>query len=220
MLEKYFSAPKTLARLRAGLSGPHIDGFADALEHDGYSPGSAVRYLRAAAHLGNFLQCNRGILADIDAERLDAFRRHVPRCRCPLSNGGKVNHHVFFGAKRFHAHLIQTGVCQSDPATRVQIIEPELIVSFRDWFRKHRGAAEPTLRQYCRVAAEMLEKLGGDLSQVRRARVVTTAKGAHLLRHTAATEIVQRQLLFPPVLPHSKMSPILNRLPQLNLTGC
>ncbi len=56
MLENYFSAPKALTRLRAGLSGPHIDGFADALEHDGYSPGAAVRYLRAASHLGHFLQ--------------------------------------------------------------------------------------------------------------------------------------------------------------------
>ena len=28
MLEKYFSAPKTLRRLRSGISGPHIDAFA------------------------------------------------------------------------------------------------------------------------------------------------------------------------------------------------
>ena len=32
MLEKYFSAPKTLRRLRGGISGPHIDGFADHLD--------------------------------------------------------------------------------------------------------------------------------------------------------------------------------------------
>jgi hypothetical protein len=32
MIEKYFSAPWTLRRLRAGLSGPHIDGFAESLE--------------------------------------------------------------------------------------------------------------------------------------------------------------------------------------------
>src|SRR5437667_2236421 len=47
MLEKYFSAPKTLARLRAGLSGPHIDGFAETLEREGYSHGAALRYLRS-----------------------------------------------------------------------------------------------------------------------------------------------------------------------------
>jgi len=45
MLGTYFSAPKTLARLRSGLSGPYIDGFAEALERDSYSPLTAVRYL-------------------------------------------------------------------------------------------------------------------------------------------------------------------------------
>ncbi|MGK4277569.1 hypothetical protein, partial [Escherichia coli] len=37
MIERYFSAPKTLQRLRTGLSGPHIDGFADALAQHGYA---------------------------------------------------------------------------------------------------------------------------------------------------------------------------------------
>jgi hypothetical protein len=37
MLEKYFSAPKTLRRFRSGISGPHIDAFADDLERDGYA---------------------------------------------------------------------------------------------------------------------------------------------------------------------------------------
>jgi hypothetical protein len=59
MLETYFSAPKTLFRLRSGISGPHIDAFADDLERDAYAPSSAVRYIRAAAHLGYFVQRRR-----------------------------------------------------------------------------------------------------------------------------------------------------------------
>src|SRR5271165_4565141 len=59
MLEKFFSAPKSLRRLRGGISGPHIDAFADDLERDGYAPASAVRYIRAAAHLGCFVQRRR-----------------------------------------------------------------------------------------------------------------------------------------------------------------
>jgi len=51
MLETYFIAPKTLARLRAGPSGSYIDGFAATLKQDSYSRPSAIRYLRAAAHL-------------------------------------------------------------------------------------------------------------------------------------------------------------------------
>ena len=41
MLEKYFSAPKTLRRLWAGLSGPYIDGFAGWLTAQGYSQPTA-----------------------------------------------------------------------------------------------------------------------------------------------------------------------------------
>ena len=73
MLEKYFSAPKTLRRLRGGISGPHIDAFADDLERDGYAPASAVRYIRAAAHLGCFVQRKGGVLSDIDLNMLDSF---------------------------------------------------------------------------------------------------------------------------------------------------
>jgi hypothetical protein len=62
MLETYFVAPKTLKRLRTGLSGLYMDGFAAALEQDGYSQASAIRYLRAAAHLGHFLQGQGAIL--------------------------------------------------------------------------------------------------------------------------------------------------------------
>jgi hypothetical protein len=61
MLETYFSAPKTLRRLRGGISGPHIDAFADDLEREGYAPSSAVRYIRAASHLGCFVYRKGGV---------------------------------------------------------------------------------------------------------------------------------------------------------------
>jgi site-specific recombinase XerD len=164
MLEEYFSAPKTLARLRSGLSGPCIDSFADALELDGYSPLSAVRYLRAAAHFGRFLQRRSGSFAEIDSGTLDAFSRHLPRCHCPLLRGGRDHYHTRFGAKRFHAYLVQRGICQPRSSSGADRPEPELIVSFRDWFRQHRGAAESTLRQYARGAAALIDTLGADPS--------------------------------------------------------
>ena len=165
MLETYFSAPKTLARLRTGPSGPHIDGFADALERDGYSHASAVRYLRAAAHVGHFLRGRRRSVTEVDARTLEAFRRHLPRCHCPLSNGGAANHHVVFGAKRFFVHLCRTGVCPPQVVPSLQHPEPALVGSFRDWFQRHRGAAAPTLTQYCRGAADLLNTLDEDIGQ-------------------------------------------------------
>jgi hypothetical protein len=60
MLETYFSAPKMLGHLRRAIPcGPYLDGFAAALERQGYGPETAVRYLRAAAHVGHVMAWKR-----------------------------------------------------------------------------------------------------------------------------------------------------------------
>jgi len=160
MLEKYFSAAKTLVLLRSGLSGPYVDDFAEALDQDGYSPLTAVRYLRAAAHFGHFLRRRRRSFPDVGPNTLEAFSRHLPRCQCPLLRGGSDHYHTRFGAKRFHSYLVQKGVCEPHGHSGTERPEPELIVCFRDWFRQHRGAAESTLRLYTRGAAALIEGLG------------------------------------------------------------
>jgi hypothetical protein len=48
----------------------------------------------------------------------------------------------------FHRYLIQLGMC-SKTQTVGTYIEPALVTAFRDWYRTHRGAAEPTLRLKC-----------------------------------------------------------------------
>ena len=114
MLEIYFSAPRMLGHLRRGPSGPYMDGFAALLKRDGYSFDTAVRYLRAAAHLGHFVLEQGGTLAEIN---LSAFGEHLQTCRCPRSKGGRGNHHTPFGAKHFRDFLRTIGVCQFENAT-------------------------------------------------------------------------------------------------------
>ena len=164
MLETYFSAPKTLRRLRGGISGPHIDAFADDLEREGYAPSSAVRYIRAASHLGCFVHRKGGVLTDIDLTLLDSFRSHLRRCRCPHFKRGKISYHAQFGVKLFHHHLVGRGVCLCksvpNPAPH-----PPLVIAFCDWFRTHRGVKEPTLRHYARGATDLLRTLGEDVSK-------------------------------------------------------
>jgi site-specific recombinase XerD len=162
MLETYFSAPKTLRRLRGGISGSHIDAFADALEREGYAQASAVRYIRGAAHLGCFVQRKGGVLKEVDLNVLDSFGRHLRCCRCPHFKRGKISYHAQFGAKLFHHHLVVCGIC---PPELVQNLtsEPPLVIAFCDWFRTHRGVKEPTLRQYARGATDLLQTLGEDI---------------------------------------------------------
>jgi site-specific recombinase XerD len=164
LIEKYFSAPKTLRRLRLGLSERHIDGFAEALEHRGYSHATAIRYIRAAAHLGCFVQRKGSALADVNATTLEDFYRHLSRCRCPQSSGGRTGYHAQFGVKLFHRHLIQCGVCPgASVSTEKSNPVPPLVAAFQTWFQTHRGVAQPTLRLYGRGAAELLAALGEDV---------------------------------------------------------
>jgi hypothetical protein len=164
MLEKYFSASKTLRRLRGGISGPYIDGFADDLEREGYAWASAVRYIRAAGHLGCFVQRKCGVLEDINVNTLASFSQHLRRCRCPHFKRGKISYHAHFGVKLFHRHLIGCGICASEPV-RNATAAPVLVTAFRDWFQTHRGVKEPTLRQYTRGAADLIQTLGEDVGQ-------------------------------------------------------
>ena len=165
MLEKYFCAPKTLWRLRLGLSGPHIDGFASALADDGYSRSNAVHYLRIAAHLGQYMQEQGAPLAALTPSTLVAFRRHLSQCHCPFANGGRSDHHPRFGVQRFYTYLVQRGVCADPTSQREPQVEPELVVAFCAWFRTHRGASDATLRLYSRDARMLCEALSPDPQQ-------------------------------------------------------
>lgn len=164
MLERYFSAPKTLRRLRSGISGPHIDAFADDLARDGYAPSSAVRYIRAAAHLGCFVQRRGRVLADIDRNTLHTFAGHLRRCQCPHFKRAKIGFHARFGAKLFHRRLVDCGICAREPV-RDTHTDLAVVTAFRDWFQMHRGVKQPTLRQYTRGAAELVQALGEDVGQ-------------------------------------------------------
>lgn len=162
MLETYFGSPKMVAHLRAGPSGQYMDGFAEALEHSGYDPSVAVRYLRAAAHIGHFTLEQGGTLANVD---LLAFSYHLRTCRCPRQKGGRRNHHTIYGARRYCEYLVAIGVSQCSISPGVQDPDPAIIIDYRQWLRKHRGAADSTVRLYSRDAVDLLTALGDDLGR-------------------------------------------------------
>ena len=156
MLETYFSASKMLGHLRSGPSGPYLDRFAAALQQQGYGPATAVRYLRAAAHIGHVMVEQGASLTDID---LATFGEHLRRCRCPRAKGGRRNHHTIYGARLFRRHLVEIGACRP-AATSATPAEPKLVTDFKVWLQKHRGASDATIRLYARDAAGVMTSLG------------------------------------------------------------
>lgn len=160
MLETYFETRFVLERLRTGLSGDYIDGFADRLEAQGYSWWSARRYLRAAAHLGQFAEARGLSFGTLDRESLKRFRLHLPTCQCPRANGGTTAD-VYRGATLFVDHLRKIGVLSPERPTA----RHPLVNSFRSWLQQHHGVAQSTLYRYSEGAADLLESLGDDPSQ-------------------------------------------------------
>ncbi|WP_348526410.1 tyrosine-type recombinase/integrase [Mesorhizobium sp.] len=147
-----------LEHLRSGPSGPHLDGFAAVLERQGYDADTALRYLRAAAHLGHVVAGQGGMPNDID---LAVFSEHLRACRCPRAKGGRRNHHTIYGAKLFRRYLVEIGVCRLADVTAAPA-EPVLVARFKAWLRKHRGASDPTVKLYARDAAGLLTAVGDD----------------------------------------------------------
>ena len=164
MLEEYFEAPFTLARLRGGPSGPYIDGFACKLETQGYSWESGRRYLRSASHIGRFCEVRGVALEGVDVRVSRAFERHLSSCRCPQSNGGTTSD-VGRGARLFLDYLRGIGCLQDTGAGQKRAFEPELVSSFKDWLRQDRGVSGSTQYRYGRAAIELLRSVGDDPSR-------------------------------------------------------
>lgn len=208
MLEIYFQASKMLGHLRSGPSGPYLDSFAAALERQGYSADTAVRYLRAAAHVGHVMAGRDASVSDID---LAVFSEHLRICRCPRASGGRRNHHTIFGAKLFRRHLIEIGVCRPAAVAEEVPVELQLVTRFKAWLPMWKTAAA-ALRAWLairgRVAAPevFINARGKPLSRwgfayLLKQHAATAARAQpglskkrvspHVLRHTCAMIILQ-----------------------------
>src|SRR5258708_9022074 len=152
MLETWFLAWKMLGHVGSGPGGRYLDGFAAVLERQGYSAGTAVRYWRAAAHLGHVVARQGAVPSDID---LAVFSEHLRTCRCPRAMGGRRNHHTIYGGRLFPQHLVEIGVCRSAPAV-LQHAEPCLVAHFKVWLRQHRRAPDSTLNIYAPHPAHLM----------------------------------------------------------------
>lgn len=160
MLDKYFESLFTLEQLRNSPNGLWLDEFARSLHEDGYSWWTGRTYLRAAHHLGHFLERRNVTIVAVQPDTIADFRRHLKRCRCPKPRGRKSEDTVR-GAKCFLRYLWTAGVV---PQPERQPWPP-LVQGFRHWLSRHRGASERTRSVYGAAAVELLRELGNDPGQ-------------------------------------------------------
>lgn len=164
MLKIYFTDSRALERLSSGPANPHLDGFADFLYAQGYAWTTARRYLRAAAHLGQWVDTVNISIVDLSERALSSFARHLKRCRCNRSSVDKSSDAIV-GARHFFNHLIRLGVVPVQNDEYLQCTHKPLFEGFLRWMRQHRGVTERTLEIYGPTVIDVLDTLGDDPSR-------------------------------------------------------
>ena len=158
MLENYFKLHRALQRLRAEPTGRYMDDFAKTLHMQGYGIWSGQAYLRAAAHLGIWMERQRVSVIKLDEEVIREFAGHLPSCHCLAKNRGIYDDAVI-GARHFLDHLRDAAVVAAG-APPEQLPLPNMIEGFERWMRRHRGVCESTLTPYRLILTGLLGAVG------------------------------------------------------------
>jgi integrase/recombinase XerD len=161
MLEQYFKAQYALVQARPGIAGPFLEGFAGHLETEGFTPSTVGRYLRAAAHLGAWMEAEGIALPDLDDTVIGGFIQHLASCACVKARGHHSvrNRPARAGVWKFIAHLRHQDVVPPSPPSDVDL--PDLVEAFQHWMLVHRGAAASTVAQYRPTIIGLLKETGG-----------------------------------------------------------
>lgn len=125
----------------------------------GHSYVSISSHLRAAAHLGCWLEKAGAGLEAIDQQTLQAFADHLTSCRCPGRKRARSSV-VVTRVTSFVAHLRRVGVLT--PMCTEERIEPLVFQRFRAWMIQQRGATDATVEGYRSAVIALLDSLGED----------------------------------------------------------
>jgi len=157
--EYYFEAPHVLDRLRSGMNGSLLNGFAASLHASGYTRMSARQCLRGAEYLCLWTERHGVRLRRLDEVTLHRFGRHLSRCRRRRKSPAQ-RRILRAGANVFIEYLRQQGITPRPPARSQQL--PPIVERFRSWMRVHRGVTERTLDNYEQILARVVATLGAD----------------------------------------------------------
>jgi len=146
--------------------GAHLAAFAHHLSAVGYGLVSQRGYRSEAEHFVCWLRLSRIRWREVDAIVVDRFASHD--CHCAIRRKRKLTEgtgpaHRRRGARRFIGFLQE---CGAIPQTTMvcEPTEDPRFTAFRNWLRRHRGAADETIRRYLHEASRWLPALGRDPS--------------------------------------------------------
>lgn len=162
MLSMYFRVPTVLARLRAGLAGPFLDGFTEELVRMGFRPNSIRNQVHGACHFGDWVGYAGLTVATLTDSTVMLFRQHFPECECGFHtralNPGRATH----AARHFLGHLRNIGVTPPEDKAPARVPEHPALKAFLAWMEQHRGVRPATLQVYGRLVSRLLLAIDED----------------------------------------------------------
>jgi len=160
MLDRFFTDPLFLAKVRQDPLGPVLDEVATSLHDLGYCPAVAQSYLAIGAHFSHWLALERIAPRDLSMATVARFREeHLPVCRCPGPLG--MRGHMRAALGQVQAALTPRGWFTPQPGPPTSAVD-DLLLTFDHHLEGTCGAAPATRRQYTRYARGLLEARFGE----------------------------------------------------------
>lgn len=181
---------ETCDRLREEAIGAHLDDFVEELRAAGYCSLTIRLLIGPVVHLGAWLARRSVPMKAVSNEVLDAFDRHLARCRCRRRSRVRRcgrSPIVSVAARHFLEYLRRRGLAA--PAPRAKRV-PKLVEEFDLWMRQHRGSAERTLADYRPLAATFVESQRGRRWDRLDAKTVRTYVIEECRKRTPARRLV------------------------------
>lgn len=145
---------------RLYFAAPHVDGFKNWLQHNGYSPATIAEVVRLLANwLGWASSAGFGLVdlpAALNVSRA-AYKASRHKLTYPRSARAPSG-----AAALFIRYLRHQGTLPAEVPARPAAETWPILAQFRSWMSRHRGLADSTLDQYQRTIVSLLQALGDD----------------------------------------------------------
>ncbi len=142
MLERFFSDPEVVQRLRRGPLGPHLDSYAAWVNALGYAQSTTREQLWFLAGLGRWLQRQAVSVADLDEQVAETFLHQRRRRRGGVPRSDAATY------CRFLDHLRKEGVVAPAENRPEESVLDELTRRYEAYLKRERGLAGATVVAY------------------------------------------------------------------------
>ncbi len=176
MLEKFYSCPAALRRLRDGVLGSQIDAFAALLSKCGFANSTSRKKILQISHLGEWLKRRRGALDGLNEQTVTVFLNE------------RQNHLSSFHGVRSTVGQLLDYLCESGIIARsVPEVEDNAIQHLENEFERHlvqeRGLCEGTVINRRSFVLRFLRERFGTTDAVQLDRLSPSDVTSFVLRY-------------------------------------